>query len=151
MTGSGKITRFTGMYAFLSNMHMEPLMFEGEMWLSAEHAYQASKALKPVDRQRIRSLQSPRAAKRAGRLVEIRPDWERIKIDTMLRILRAKFIPTSRLAYHLIATHPNELIEGNYWNDRFWGVFEGVGENHLGKLLMKVRDELMLPNEPEER
>ena len=41
----------------------------------------------------------------------------------------------------LDATKPRELIEGNVWKDSFWGVYNGKGENHLGKLLMLIRSE----------
>jgi predicted NAD-dependent protein-ADP-ribosyltransferase YbiA (DUF1768 family) len=76
-----------------------------------------------------------------GRSVKLRPDWESIKLDVMETAVRIKFTDPE-LAAKLIATGDEELIEGNWWNDTFWGVCNGVGENHLGKILMKVRADI---------
>ena len=66
-----------------------------------------------------------------------------MKIDIMRQVLKSKFTQNPELKAKLIATGDAELIEGNNWNDRFWGVCRGVGQNHLGKLLMEVRAELV--------
>ena len=71
-----------------------------------------------------------------------RDNWSRIKNDVMLKLLRRKFVSGSHYATLLLDTGGAELIEGNTWGDTYWGVCDGVGENHLGKLLMLVRDEL---------
>ena len=57
-------------------------------------------------------------------------------------ICRAKFTQNEELKKKLIDTGDATLIEGNTWNDTFWGVCNGVGENNLGKILMKIREEL---------
>ncbi|WP_242837734.1 NADAR domain-containing protein [Ruminococcus albus] len=44
----------------------------------------------------------------------------------------------------LLATGGEELVEGNDWNDRIWGKVNGQGENRLGIIFMKVREELRL-------
>lgn len=134
-----KIDKFTGEYRFLSNFWPSPIYFEGEVYVSVEHAYQAAKTLDPVEREIIQGLIKPGSAKRAGRKSTIRPDWEEIKIDIMRGLLMTKFSWPGEQAL-LIKTGNAELIEGNWWGDRFWGVCEGVGENHLGKLLMEVRE-----------
>lgn len=87
---------------------------------------------------------SPAVVKAKGRQLPLRADWEQIKLDVMLRMLRMKFRRGSELAARLLATGDAELIEGNYWNDTYWGysLQKGVGENHLGRLLMQVRSEL---------
>jgi predicted NAD-dependent protein-ADP-ribosyltransferase YbiA (DUF1768 family) len=54
----------------------------------------------------------------------------------------AKFVCNPRLQRMLLDTSDAELVEGNWWGDRFWGTFRGAGRNHLGKILMRVRDEL---------
>jgi ribA/ribD-fused uncharacterized protein len=82
-------------------------------------------------------------SKKLGKRVELRPDWEDVKIDIMRQVLKSKFTQNPELKAQLIATGDAELIEGNNWNDRFWGVCRGKGQNHLGKLLMEVRAELM--------
>ena len=80
-------------------------------------------------------------AKKMGRSVSLRPDWEDIKDDIMLEGLYRKFAD-DELADWLVDTGDEELVEGNWWGDRYWGVCNGVGQNKLGKLLMKVRSEI---------
>jgi ribA/ribD-fused uncharacterized protein len=72
----------------------------------------------------------------------MRPDWEQVKILIMTSLVRDKFTRHQDLKEQLLATGDAELIEGNWWGDTFWGVCKGKGENHLGKVLMKVREEL---------
>ena len=79
--------------------------------------------------------------KKMGRSVSLRPDWEDIKDDVMLEGLYRKFT-NDELAEWLLDTGDEELVEGNWWGDRYWGVCNGIGQNKLGKLLMKVREEL---------
>ncbi len=85
------IERFAGENRFLSNFFLKPLTWNGERWPSAEHAYQAAKCRKPEHFQKIRNAPSPGAAKRWSRKVEMRVDWDRVKEDVMLSVVRAKF------------------------------------------------------------
>ncbi len=71
----------------------------------------------------------------------MRDDWEQIRLEVMHTILAAKFAPGTALAASLEATGTAELVEGNNWNDHFWGVCRNHGRNWLGKTLMRVRDE----------
>ena len=135
------IVRFAGPYRFLSNFFPRPLLWEGDRYPTAEHAYQAAKCSRACDFRMIRSAPSPGAAKRMGRKIAIRGDWEAVKEKVMLAIVRAKF-QDAYLRRRLSATGSAELIEGNDWGDRFWGVCRGEGENRLGKILMKVRAEI---------
>jgi predicted NAD-dependent protein-ADP-ribosyltransferase YbiA (DUF1768 family) len=80
-------------------------------------------------------------AKRYGKIVVMRPDWNDVRLAIMEDLVRQKFL-TSSMERLLLSTGDAELIEGNYWGDTFWGVCRGVGENHLGKILMKIREEL---------
>jgi ribA/ribD-fused uncharacterized protein len=137
------IDSFQGEYRFLSNFHPAQTVFEGITYPTSEHAYQAAKSLDPADRRRIATLPTPAEAKRAGRaLPNIRADWEQAKFDVMERVVRDKFTRNVELREKLLATGDAELIEGNTWGDRVWGVYEGQGENHLGRILMKVRAQL---------
>ena len=139
-----KIDHFDGQYRFLSNFYPCEITFNGRTATSLEHAYQASKALYPHDRDYVLSQKTAGQAKRAGRKVEIVPDWEKRKIDVMRTLVREKFIRHPDLCVLLIRTGDAELVEGNSWRDVFWGVDSesGEGENHLGKILMEVRAEL---------
>ncbi len=135
------IERFAGPHRFLSNFYPAPLVWEGRYWPTAEHAYQAAKCHRSDELWRIQEAPSPGAAKRLGRKIELRADWDEVKERVMLEIVRVKF-KNAYLRRRLIATGSAELIEGNDWGDRFWGVCRGKGENRLGKILMKVRAEI---------
>ena len=74
------INRFDGPYAFLSNFFFSPIEYEGITYPTVEHAFQAAKTLNPIERQAIADLPTPGAAKRAGRQVTLRKDWEDVKI-----------------------------------------------------------------------
>lgn len=134
------INSFAGEYRFLSNFYPASVMFEGIIYPSVEHAYQAAKTLDLSQRDQIWSMTAAKA-KRFGRKVTLRPDWDEVKIDIMKELLVDKF-QHPHLRDWLRATGTEELTEGNWWGDTFWGVCQGKGENMLGKLLMEVRQEL---------
>lgn len=136
------IDSFRGRNRFLSNFYPCVLTWEGLVYPTVEHAYQASKTLDPVMRARIRDARTPGEAKHLGRLPVLREDWETVKVPIMKQLLDAKFSDRA-LAELLVATGEEELVEGNWWHDKFWGQCPvGFGENHLGRLLMEVRDVL---------
>lgn len=134
------INRFDGDYRFLSNFFDAPTAYDGVLYPTSEHAYQAAK-FHPVHRE-IFLHGTPGQAKRKGQLPGKRGDWETVKCGIMLDILRDKFRRNLRCATMLVATGDAELIEGNTWGDTYWGVCRGVGKNMLGRLLMTVRQEL---------
>lgn len=136
------ITRFSGNFAFLSNFARSDIRMQGKIYPTVEHAFQAAKTLDPESRERIRLAASPADAKRLGRRVRMRSDWNTLRLTVMRECLRMKFRPGSRYAEMLLATGDAELIEGNTWGDRFWGVCDATGENHLGRMLMEMRREL---------
>ena len=143
-----RIDTFSGEYRFLSNFSPAFFCWMGQWYPSSEHAYQAAKTVDPSQREAIARLATAGEAKKAGQKLKLRPDWELVKIEVMASILRVKFSHPS-YGHRLKATEPAELIEGNYWGDEFWGVCKGKGENHLGKLLMQIREELPpLPKKP---
>ena len=136
------ITTFEGEYEFLSNFYESPVTFEGLTYGSSEAAFQACKSLDPAVRERFTSL-SPAQSKREGYKVNLRADWEDVKVSVMDEILRAKFSQNPGLMEKLSATGQAILVEGNDWQDTFWG-FDfnlGYGENTLGRLLMRMRAE----------
>ena len=137
------IESFSGEYSFLSNFHPCEVEYEDVIYPTVEHAYQAAKTLNLKDRRRIARALRPGIAKRIGRSVVLRDDWEEIKLDVMYELVFAKFAESAGLQAKLFDTADVELIERNYWNDTFWGICGGVGENHLGKILMRVRTELL--------
>ncbi len=136
------IDSFKGEYGFLSNFYKCRVEFEGNVYPSVEHAFQAAKNPDPEYRAAVAGAGSPVTAKRMGRKVLLRPDWEEAKDGVMLECLRLKFSDPG-LREKLLETGDAELIEGNMHNDRYWGVCRGEGRNVLGKLLMKVREEIL--------
>ena len=108
------------------------------MYPSVEHAFQAAKTLDPLARELIRTAPTPKEAKRLGRAVDLRLDWEDVKVDVMRGLLVWKFLQEPYRSL-LLSTGDEELVEGNFWRDQFWGKCDGVGENRLGRLLMEVR------------
>lgn len=143
MTSSQKIDSFRGKYYFLSNFYPAKVTYEGFTYKNNEAAFQAQKVLS-IDGKSAFTKLSPADAKKKGRRVRLRPDWEQVKDGIMEEIVRAKFTQNPDLKQQLLLTGNAELIEGNTWNDCYWGVDarSGIGQNHLGKILMKVREEL---------
>lgn len=135
------IDRFVNENEFLSNFYKCEVVYDGIKYRSSEHAYQAAKSNDYEVKLRIASLDTAREAKAMGKRIEVRKNWEDVKLYVMETILREKFRNTD-LIKKLLNTGNEELIEGNFWGDTFWGIFNGNGENHLGKLLMKVRSYL---------
>ena len=133
------IDEFTGVNRFLSNFYASMVIHDGIKYPTVEHAYQAAKTLDFAERWRISQLPYPGDAKKAGRRVKLRPDWEKVKRMIMQELLIQKFILNPGLKKKLLDTGNAELIEGNYWGDTFWGACKGEGKNHLGQLLMAVR------------
>lgn len=140
---TGEICGFFGEYRFLSNFYEAPVTYRGLKYQSNEAAFQAQKCMNEAEKQRFTAL-SPSEAKKLGQEVELRPDWEKVKLGIMEKIVRAKFTQNESLAVKLINTGEKVLIEGNTWNDLFWGVDMATreGKNRLGRILMKIRSEL---------
>ena len=139
------IDSFRGEYRFLSNFYWH------NGW-TVEHLFQAAKATNEKDRKYVIAADSPNEAKKRGHEIKCREDWEdNVDVQTMLVLLRMKFsIPEMRKK--LLATSDQELVEGNWWHDNKWGnctcarlkKCEAPGRNLLGRLLMHVRQEIIL-------
>jgi ribA/ribD-fused uncharacterized protein len=137
-----KIDSFTGDNFYLSNFYHSQVEYNGTTYKTSEHAYQAEKAADAASKRKVRQADTPGKAKRLGRVVTMRENWDNLKYNVMLEIVRAKFKQHPDLAEKLIATGSATLIEGNNWGDKLWGAVDGVGKNWLGKILMQVRYEL---------
>ena len=136
------ITSFQGEFRFLSNFWPADVEYDGMRFPTVEHAYQAAKTNDISARIEIKNCVTPGQAKRLGKRVKIRPGWEAgIKLEVMRDLLEQKFSDPS-LAAKLKATGDVEIIEGNTWGDTYWGVCRGDGKNHLGKILMQIRESL---------
>lgn len=140
-----KIESFKDQFEFLSNFYPCYINYNGIVYSNSEAAYQAQKC--PEQAHRFVGLTGAQA-KKLGREIPMRPDWDAVKLQVMSEIVEAKFTQNEGLGSMLvILTDTAEIIEGNYWGDTYWGVctnrkYDHVGENHLGKILMQVRDKL---------
>ena len=142
-------------YDFLSNFYPSPIVWNGKTYATVEHAYQAAKAVSEEDHELVRLRPTPGQAKRAGRSIPLRSDWDKgtptdvqPRITVMRELLRLKF-SHALLRNRLLSTGTQVLVEGNDWHDVFWGkchcrTHRGRGENWLGVLLMSRRDALRL-------
>lgn len=141
------INQFDDKYFFLSNFSKSRLVYDGISYPTVEHAFQAAKTLDIAERKRIAMLPTPGEAKRAGRRVFLRSDWEDVKDGIMYEILKEKF-KDPVLKQKLIDTGNEYLEEGTTWHDNYWGNCYCTkcknieGKNVLGKTLMKIRDEI---------
>lgn len=136
-----KIDSFKGKNYFLSNMCPATVVFEGMTYPCVESAFQAAKCLNPDDRKEFTTLDGYKA-KKLGRRVNLRSDWETVKLEVMYECVKNKFSNNPDMKKKLLATGNATLVEGNTWNDTFWGVCDGIGENHLGSILTQVRSKL---------
>ena len=139
----GTIDSFKGENAFLSNFYNAPVCYDGITYKNSEAAFQAQKTENREDRFAFADL-SARDAKKLGRSTKLRKGWSDMRVYIMSEIVHAKFEQNPDLAEKLLATGNDALIEGNTWNDKFWGVDSrtGEGQNMLGNVLMGVRTTL---------
>lgn len=133
------IKEFKGKYYFLSNYSKSDIKINDITFLNAESAFHSFKDMK---RQSQFENLDPATAKRKGRNVKLRGDWESVKDEIMYLVVKEKFKQNEELREKLIETGNEYLEEGNTWNDTYWGVCNGKGKNKLGKILMKVRSEM---------
>lgn len=138
---SNAIIGFKDEYMFLSNFYLSEVEFEGMVYKSAEAAFQAAKSLNKKDREGFQKI-NPLLAKKLGKKLTLRDDWEEIKEEVMYKILLDKFTRNNMIRDKLIETNDSELINDNILGNTFWGQVDGIGENRLGKILMKIREEL---------
>lgn len=135
------INSFRNEYYFLSNFYISPVTYKGVTYSNNESAFQSAKTLNKEIRKLFETT-TPNEAKKLGRVVSLRPDWDRVKYRIMYEIVLAKFTQNKELKEKLLSTGSLYLEEGNTWGDTIWGTVKGKGDNYLGKILMRVREEL---------
>ncbi len=133
---------FRGDWSFLSNFYECKIVYEGYIFNNAESAFQAQKCISEVDK--FIGINGS-TAKRLGKKVTLRPDWNDVRDDIMYKIVRAKFEQNPELRDKLINTYPFEIVERNKWGDTYWGVCNGIGENKLGEILESIRADFRKP------
>lgn len=138
-----KITSFTGNYRFLSNFASARIDYEGDVYLSIEHAYQAAKF--PREKRTVFMAGTGLTAgqaKKLGRTATLPADWEIKKVELMREFVAQKYRFKNSMGGLLMLTGEAEIIEGNHWGDTFWGQCKDKGKNMLGVLLMQRRSQL---------
>lgn len=131
---------FRNEYDFLSNFYSCKITYEGITYKNAEAAFQAQKENRKTDRI-VYSFVDGRTAKKWGRKAKLKEDWNKVKDNIMYEIVKNKFLQNEELKIKL-KNIKEEIVEENYWNDKYWGVCNGIGENKLGKILEKVKKEI---------
>ena len=140
---SDAVLAFQGEFRFLSNFFPAPVRLGGIVWPCVEHAFVAAKTTDSDERARVLACRTPGEAKRLGRTLTLRPGWDELRLEVMLGLVRQKFRAGRPLAARLLATE-GAPRRGQCVGGRVLGVDArtGCGENHLGRLLMQVQDEL---------
>ncbi len=157
------IDSLTGRYRFLSNFYPSKIEHNGIIYPTVEHFYVAmkikegqmikTKYMTTEDcRQMISKMSSAASVKNLGKTFKIRSDWDNIKLKVMEWALNEKF-KDKDLSDLLVSTNGEEIVEGNYWHDNFFGICsckscEGKGQNHLGKLLVSIREKIKGEKDP---
>lgn len=140
MKKKGTIAGFQGDYRWLSNFERCEILYKGIRYQSTEAAYQAQKTMN-IKARTVFSKLNARDSKTFGSVINVRPDWHDVSIGVMEDVCRIKFnLP--QFKSKLVDTGDMEIIESNHWGDTFWGECDGVGQNKLGKVIMKIRDEI---------
>jgi len=136
------IKEFQGSYRWLSNFAPVKIILENIEYQSVEHAYMSAKSDDKDWKIFCSNIQNTAGdVKRRSKTIKLKEDWNNIKLEIMFECLKQKF---SQEPYKtkLLETKNDYIQEGNNWNDKFWGVClkTNKGENNLGKLIMKIRD-----------
>jgi len=142
MTKTKVIDDFHGEHFFLDNFSPYGVQYMNVDFPTSEHAYQAMKSSSPKIWAFFGTLKHPGTAKAVGQKLHLRKDWEEVKFSIMQEIVELKFRQNPELIPLLLATGDAELVEGNTWGDRTWGICNGEGKNWLGQILMELRDKL---------
>ena len=143
----GVIKGFRGEYYFLSNFSESKINYKGHTYSNGEAAFHSGKNSSSEYKEKL-EIANPSEAKKLGRRVKLRPDWEQVKNDVMYEVIYAKFSQNGELRRKLLETGNSILIEYNTWHDNYWGTCscprckDKPGKNMLGITLMRVREAL---------
>ena len=136
---------FRGEFEYRSNFYNSPILILGYNYPTAEHAYQYFKMVTRKGQIAIVQASTPGHAKRLSHQYPIKSDWDSKKLLVMQYVVMQKFTQNAEIASILVSSK-DYIVEENEWNDTFWGTCNGTGYNHLGIILMGVRDFLFKLN-----
>ena len=136
---------FSGQLSFLANDYpcriQMSVLGHSYVFQNAEAAFQAGKCLNPMQVAQIAQTADPSKARQMGKRVTVRSDWETYRVAWMKQVLKCKFTQNDLLMRKLTSTYPLPLSNTNLTGDTFWGISSGSGKNHLGRILMEIREE----------
>ncbi|MAG26482.1 Swarming motility protein ybiA [Candidatus Pacearchaeota archaeon] len=138
-------------YGCFSNFYPASFTLDEKLWPTTEHYFMAQKTLNPEKVEKIRRADGPREARRLGRIVELRPNWDNIKYNIMVKALHAKFTQNEHICEILLSTGDRSIHEN--CKDPWWGGgpnFPG-GRDLLGKALIEVRTLIKTVNSLKEK
>lgn len=138
-----KVNGFFKEHRFLSNFHIAPIAYRGLRFRTTEHAYMSMKVDSFDWWVKLSLIETPKEARAIGQTCKLRDDWELVKVKFMYEVNFCKYTQHEDLRKLLIKTRDMELIENNWWGDIFWGCYGPGGQNQLGKVLMKIREEIV--------
>ena len=136
-SSNSEVMQFRGKYWFLSNFYPCEVGFGGLTFSCVESAFQAMKCANAEDRKQFVNLNGAEA-KRLGRKIKMRKDWHSVRDDVMFALVSQKFEDPELMEQ--LQKMSIDIVENNTWNDTYWGVCNGKGQNKLGKILMQIRD-----------
>jgi ribA/ribD-fused uncharacterized protein len=141
-----QITSFTDYFEFLDNKFLTPVYYEGTLYPSVTHAFHAARSTDENTKKAILNADSFKTVGNIARRINDPEKWELRRLKVMEMLVRDKFRRSKELQEKLKATTGRELImtyneesSGNL----FWGVVNGKGQNQLGRILSKIREDLM--------
>lgn len=131
-----------GPFGMFSNFYHIPIIIDDKKYNTVEHYFQSQKSPYPKMQEEIRKCSTPQQAKSMGSSIQLRRDWEQCKENVMMKALRAKAYSSVEFRELLLSTGTREIVENNPY-DSYWGTgSSGYGKNRMGKLLMRLREEL---------
>ena len=135
------IVNFKREHRFLNMSYPAVITYNGIVFYTAEAAYQAQKMTSPKEQEKMSAL-GLEAVRKRGQKISPRPDWEKVKVQIMYEIQLAKFSQSPHLKEKLLSTVGKILVDTDYDHGLYWAEIRGEGENNLGKILMRVREDL---------
>lgn len=145
-----KIESFSGYFEFLSNNYFSPVYNEGILYPSVSHAFQASRSSDELTKKAILNAENLFVVGKIAKRIEDPEDWHLKRLKIMEKLLRDKFRRSKELIEKLKATFPKELVmsyEEETSGNLFWGNVNSKGQNQIGRILMKIRNDIIENNE----
>ena len=146
-----RIDSFTGYFDFMHNNFQTPVYYEGILYPSVTHAYHAARSTDERTRRAILNSETFQILGNIAIRIEDPPDWQEKKVKIMEQLLRDKFRRSKELQEKLRTTEHRELVmtyQEKKKNNLYWGVVKGKGQNQLGRILMRIRDDLIQDKVP---